>query len=104
MDNWKDDPENYNKLIVPHESKEKVQESLDAFFAKVSAARKEHKIADILVVVKDSLVYDSGEIGTFLFHSQYGNMLNGVEMAAYVYGKLQAEQRERINKLMAGKE
>lgn len=104
MKNWKDDPGNYNKLSQPHESKEKVQEQIDAFFAKVSEARKEHNISDILVVVKDSLVYESGEIGTFLFHSQYGNMLNGVEMAAYVYGKLQAEQRERINTLLTGKD
>ena len=29
-------------------------------------------------------------------------MLNGVSMAAYAYGQLQAEQRELLNKLVAG--
>ena len=100
MERW---PRNYNKLSQHTKAKKRYKSKL-TLFAKVSEARKNTIFQIFFVVVKDSLVYESGEIGTFLFHSQYGNMLNGVEMAAYVYGKLQAEQRERINTLMTGKD
>ncbi|MBN8833731.1 MAG: hypothetical protein ABS68_08925 [Niastella sp. SCN 39-18] len=100
---FKDDPENYYKMSEPHESADKANEALQKFYEKVSEARKEFKIADILIVTKDSVRYEDGNIGQFMQHSQYGNQLNGVSMAAYAYGQLQAEDRERINKLIAGK-
>lgn len=69
---------------------------------KVEAARKEFKIADILVITKDSVRYPYGQIGQFMQHSQYGNQLNGHHSAAYAYGQLQAEQSEMLNKYIAG--
>lgn len=100
---FKNDPENYYKMSEPHENKDKANEALQGFYDKVSEARREFKIADILVITKDSVRYEDGEIGQFIQHSQYGNELNGVSMAAYAYGKLQAEQKELLNKLMAAK-
>ena len=103
MSKFKNDPENYHKMSEPHESPEKANEALQKFYEKVEAARKEFKIADILVITKDSIRYEDGEVGQFMQHSQYGNQLNGVSMAAYAYGQLQAEERELLNKLIAGK-
>ncbi len=103
MSKFKNDPENYHKMSEPHESPEKANENLQKFYEKVSEARKEFKIADILVNTKDSIRYEDGEVGQFMQHSQYGNQLNGVSMAAYAYGQLQAEERELLNKLIAGK-
>lgn len=100
---FKSDPENYHKMSEPHENADKANEALQKFYDKVSEARKEFKIADILVITKDSVRYPDGEIGQFMQHSQYGNQLNAVSMAAYAYGQLQAEQRELLNKLVAGK-
>jgi hypothetical protein len=99
---FKNDPANYHKMSEPHESPEKANEALQKFYDKVSEAREEFKIADILVISKDSVRYEDGTVGQFMQHSQYGNQLNGASMAAYAYGQLQAEQRELLNKLVAG--
>lgn len=100
---FKNDPDNYYKMSEPHENPDKANEALQKFYDKVSEARKEFKIADILVITKDSVRYEDGEVGQFMQHSQYGNQLNAVSMAAYAYGQLQAEQRELLNKLVDGK-
>lgn len=100
---FKNDPENYHKMSEPHENTDKANEALQKFYDKVSEARKEFKISDILVIIKDSVRYEDGEVGQFMQHSQYGNQLNAVSMAAYAYGQLQAEQRELLNKFVAGK-
>ena len=102
MTKFKNDPENYYKMSEPHESTDKANEALQGFYEKVEAARKEFKIADILVITKDSVRYPDGQVGQFMQHSQYGNQLNGISMAAYAYGQLQAEQSEMLNKYIAG--
>ena len=102
MSKFKNDSDNYYKMSEPHENAEKANEALQKFHDKVSEARKEFKIADVLVITKDSVRYEGGEVGQFMQHSQYGNQLNGASMAAYAYGQLQAEQRELLNKLAAG--
>lgn len=103
MSKFKNDPENYYKMSEPHETPEKAQEALQKFHDKVAEARKEFMIADVLVVTKDSVRYGDGTVGQFMQHGQIGNQLNGVAMAAYAYGKLQAEQTELLNKLIGQK-
>jgi len=103
MKNWKDNPENYQRMSEPHANRDAANEALANFYKDAQEARKKHKIADILVVIKDSCVYEDGEVGSFLQHSQYGNKLNGLAMAAYVYGAENAEHKETINKLLTGK-
>jgi hypothetical protein len=98
------DPENYHKMSVPHESPDLANEALRGFYDDVEAARKKHKIADILIITKDSVKYPDGKIGQFMQHSQYGNSLNAVPMAAFAYGQTQAEHREVINKMLGGGE
>jgi hypothetical protein len=75
---FKNDPDNYYKMSEPHENPDKANEALQKFYDKVSEARKEFKIADILVITKDSVRYPDGEVGQFMQHSQYGNQLNAV--------------------------
>lgn len=101
---FKPDVENYHNMSIPHESSEKVQEALEGFYKKIEEARKEFKIADILIVIKDSVRHTDGEVGSFFSLSQYGSKLNGPSMAAYAYGQTQAEEKEMIEKLMAGKQ
>lgn len=100
---FKHDPENYHKMSEPHESSDKANEALKLFYDKVSEARNECKMADVLIVVKDSVKYSDGKIGGFLHQMQFGNQSNGVSMAAYAYGQLQYEEKELINKLLSGK-
>ena len=97
------DPENYYKMSEPHETPDLANEALKNFYADVEVARKKHKIADILLITKDSVKYPDGKVGQFMQHSQYGKSLNAELMAAYAYGKTQAEHREMINKILACK-
>ncbi len=99
----KSDPENYHKMSVPFENKDQANESLRNFYADIEIARAKHKIPDILIVTKGSTKYEDGEIGQWMQHSNYGNSLNIESMAAYAYGCAQADARELINKLLAGK-
>ena len=100
---FKNDPENYHRMSAPHENTDKANQALKSFYEKVEKARLEYKIADVLIIIKDAIKYDDGGVGQFVQHSQFGSQTNGVSMAAYAYGQLQAEQREVLNKLIAGK-
>ena len=42
------------------------------------------------MITKDTSFLSDGTIGLFIQHSQFGNQLNGLSMAAYAYGQLQA--------------
>lgn len=96
----KQDPDNYYKLNRPFNTPEKANEAIGAFYEAVSELRNKHEIPDVLIVIKGSAIYEDGKAGEFLNLLQFGNQLNGVPMAAYAYGKLQAENIEIVNKLM----
>lgn len=102
MTNWKSDPNNYAKLSGPHESPEKAKEQIALFMEAVSSARKQFGISDVLIAVKDSAIYEDGEVGEFITSTQMGNQIYGETMAAYLYGKMQSERRERVAKLVGG--
>ena len=95
----KSETANYCQMSQPHQSVEHANEALKKFYEKVEQARIEFNIADIIVIVKDSITYENGDVGQFMQHTQFGNESNGVSMAAYAYGQLQSEQREFLNKL-----
>jgi hypothetical protein len=97
------DPENYSKLSVPFESSDTASEALENFYKEVGELRKKHKIPDLLMIVKASVKYEDGEIGDIIHHSFYGNVLNQLPMAAYVYGQTQADHEEVISRLLKGK-
>lgn len=65
MKKLKNDPENYRKMSQPHENEEAAKKALDGFYEQVSEARKKFGIADVLIVVKDSIMHDDGREGVF---------------------------------------
>lgn len=103
MENFNSNPENYLKMSVPHETPEKANEALKMFYEKVEQARKECKISDLLIVIKDSAINENGKIEQFMQHGQYGNQMHGVVMAAYAFGQLKLETDEILNNLATGK-
>lgn len=86
----KNDPATYRKLSEPHASPEAASETISAFYEKVAALRKEHSIADVVIIVKDSVEYPDGKIGDIINIHQMGDSANGLPMAAYAYGVMQA--------------
>lgn len=98
----KNDPENYLLMSEPFESSDKANEAVSEFQKGIEELRKKHKIRDVLLVVNDSVKYSDGNIGEFMAHFSFGSALKRNVMAAYLYGQTSAEERERINKLLAG--
>ena len=102
MTKIKNDPENYYKLSEPFESSDACNEALTKFHEELSELRKKYKIRDLLVVTYGSVKYEDGKVSDFMQHSGFGNSINQLPMSAYAYGQLQAENRERMNHLIAG--
>ena len=95
------DPENYYKMSEPFESADACNDALAAFYEGIGELRKKHRIRDVLIVTYGSVRYEGGKLGDFMQHSTFGNQMNEVPMAAYVFGQTQASARERINKLIS---
>ena len=96
------DEKNYFEMSKPHENADIANKALHDFYAEISELRKKYKIRDVLVITYDSVQYPDNKIGEFMQHTAFGNSTNQVNMAAYVYGQVNAEERERVNKLLAG--
>ncbi len=89
-------------MSVPHEGADAANEALRAFATDVEAARKKHRIREVLVSVQMVVVYPDGEECALLTRFAYGDVSKCLEIAAYTYGAESAEHRERINKMAAG--
>lgn len=97
------DADNYYKMSEPFESADKANEAVGKFRDELDELRKKYKIRDILLVFYDSVRYEDGTVAEFMSTAHFGNSLNCLPMAAYVYGQEQAEHRERINKMISPK-
>lgn len=96
------DEKNYFEMSKPHENADLANKALRDFHNEIGEIRKKYKIRDVLIVTYDSVQYADNKIGEFMQHTAFGNSINQVNMAAYVYGQTKAEERERVNKLLAG--
>ena len=93
---------NYAAMSTPYESPEAANEAIQRFYDELTDLRNKHKVPDLLIVMRGSVVYPDGKSGIFLHHIHLGNELNSEAMAAYAYGQTQAERREIMNKLLDG--
>ncbi len=96
------DPANYRKMSEPHASADAANDAIKAFYDDVEAARKKHRIRDVVVAVKVATMYGDEE-GTAVTGFSFGSSVETVGLAAYAYGKEQAALREEHNRLLAGK-
>lgn len=100
MKTEKIDLENYYKMSEPFESPDEINKAIAEFNIELGELRKKYKIADMLVVLMDSVKYAT-KTGQIMITLTYGNSLNVPIMAAYAHGQAQVDSREMINKLMA---
>lgn len=99
----KNDPDHYRKMSVPFENADAANEALRGFYEEVSELRKKHRITDVSVVVSVEVKYPDGGEGMAQSTLHLGDSLKREGMLAYAFGQAQAENREMINKLLAGK-
>jgi hypothetical protein len=100
--NTKNDPENYRKLSEPFNGPEEANEAIRKFFEEIAEARKRHRIPDVAVALAANVRYESGE-GTAMTYAAYGDVFKAESLLAYAMGAEAADRRERIAKLLKGK-
>lgn len=96
----KNDPDNYSKMCIPHESEDAANKAILAFYEKVEQARNQHKISDVLIVIEDNVRYTDGSVGRVMTHAHLGFTLKALPMAAYAFGQLEKDQKKDISRLL----
>lgn len=94
-------PTRYRELSQPHASPAVLDESLQAFFDEVSAARERHKLANVFLIVKTPVMDSTQkevEMGSTL---RLGDSFRMIELVAWAFGKEQADQREMVASAVA---
>lgn len=97
------DPDNYRTMSIPFNGADEANAALTAFFKDLIEIRKKHHIRDVHVVTTTAVKYDDGKEGDAMWSAHLGSSLNAEPMLAFALGQEQAERREQINKLLAGK-
>lgn len=95
-------PETYREMSKPHASLEEANKEITAFEEAVFELRKKHKIADVYIVISDSMINEEGKEGQFFLTFQMGDALKSEGMLAYALGRAQKERQERIGEILAG--
>lgn len=97
------DERNYIALCEPFESPDAANDSMNKFFTELRELRNKYRMRDCLVVVAFNVTYADGEtVSDVICDSHFGSSAQQLPMAAFAYGRAQAENRERINKLASG--
>ncbi len=101
-------PALYRKMSEPHPSPEAANAALTKFIKLVEAARKECQICDVSIVVAMNTMYPRSEEdgvipeGRAQLAYHIGASVNMLPMLAYAYGEAAAENRELVNRMVAG--
>ena len=98
---FRSDPALYREMSVPHESAESANAAVQAFAEDVAAARKKHRIRDVLVVAQLGVMCGETEKDAATSFS-FGDQGRIVEMAAYAYGAETEAHTERLSRLACG--
>ena len=93
---YKDDADNYRKMSEPFENADKANEAIIAFNEELSELRKKHRIKECFVVISGNVLYGDKE-GQYIISFNFGSMAEVERLAAWGYGKAQADRKEFIN-------
>lgn len=92
----------YRKLCVPKDTAEQANQDLNEFFMELAALREKYGLPDVLCVVAVNVNYGDGQEGEAVTYMNYGQRAKVESLAAYAYGRAQAESRAIINQLFKG--
>ena len=95
----KNDPANYREMCVPHGSADEANAALDLFFDEVAAARKRHRIPNVLLTLEvRHLDAEGGEVEARASLS-FGDSAHAEGLAAFALGFERAKREERTAQL-----
>lgn len=86
----------YAEMVKPHESVELANEALAKFAEEVYKLRCKFGLADVSIIVKDSIVSS----GNFMWNAHFGNELEQETMAAWHLGRSSGERQDFVRKAM----
>lgn len=86
------DGDNYRRLSEPFDDVEDANSALTKFWEDLYALRNKHGLANVTVVVKDS-VKDSG---AFMWSAHCGSSLEEEAMAAWHFGQASSRRQDSI--------
>lgn len=97
-------PDIYREMAEPFETVDAANDAINAFFEDLSALRERHKLAEVYVIIRDSMRDDpEAEEQTFYVTLHRGDSSHSESMVAYAMG-LERERREKmLTELMSGK-
>lgn len=96
------DEKTYLTLSQPFESADEANDSMNKFLMEVRELRFKYRMRDCLIVVAFNVKYPDEVISDVICDHHFGDLNQQLPMAAFAYGRAQAENRERINKLASG--
>jgi hypothetical protein len=100
----KHDPENYRKMSEPFNGLDEANNAISAFFEEIGESRKRHRIPDVVVALSVNVRYEEGgREGAPITYATYGDAHKTESLLAYALGSEANERRERIAKLLKGK-
>lgn len=91
------DEDTYAEMEVPFDTPEEANTALQEFWAAVYELRKKHQLANVSLIVKDSI---RGS-GIFMWDGHCGSEVDVEPMAAWHFGRASAERQEMIRRATA---
>ena len=88
------DPDTYAELSRPFATADEADEAIVGFAAEFRELRKKYRLANVLVVIKDT-IQDSGP---FMVDAACGSALEAEAMAAWLLGRVQGDRQDLIRR------
>lgn len=100
----KQDVTTYTEMAKPHPSDAEAKKAVQKFFETIEAARKECKIANVLVAINDTKYIKENEAEQFATVLFIGDETRMEVIAAHAFGKARKNRDEMIAKMIGGNE
>ncbi len=98
------DPDNYARMILPHETIDEAEAAWKGFWADVYEARKKHRIAEAVVIGQVRWKDEKGELQGANLTGSMGNEVSVLRMLAHAYGEMKGRFEKMLMKLEQGQQ
>lgn len=85
------DPENYERMNEPRESREDGAKAIEAFLNAVYELRQEHRIGNVVVIASTAAKTDDGIID-MMGTARYGDLDRAPKLAAILHASVRSER------------
>jgi hypothetical protein len=94
-------PSRYREMSKPFADNEQAEKALRAFYRGIEALRVECKIPDLVVAMRVTTAGADGEEPESGVVFTFGDLMHAAAIAAFAYGKLQADAQHAVENMVA---